>query len=88
MSATKKPAKKSTKPRLGMIGCGTAEQVVRRQIRERLNQYAGVTGIEFKDNQVIVRVVNEEAGQALPKTCYRRKVSYKVTGVLKKQGAK
>lgn len=65
------------------------ETAARNKIRGLLTKRKGVVGIEFKDrSEVVVRVKTKADGEALPKTCQRRKVSYKVVGTIKAGPAK
>lgn len=69
----------------GMVGCGTPEIMFRNQAKTYLGSLNGVVGISFKDKEIIVRVLTKEDGDALPKTFYRRKISYVVTGAITKR---
>ncbi|MBY0359764.1 MAG: hypothetical protein K2W82_17310 [Candidatus Obscuribacterales bacterium] len=71
----------ATQRRLGMVGCGTPEIMLQSQIRQALSRFEGVIRINFKnDKTVVVHVATEAYGEALPKTCHRRKVLYVVAG--------
>lgn len=81
------PANKPTRPARprGLVGCGTPEVMFREQAKKYLKGFEGVVGISFKEKEIVVRVRTQADGEALPKTFYRRKVSFVVAGVIRKR---
>ncbi|MBC7996592.1 MAG: hypothetical protein IAF58_01535 [Leptolyngbya sp.] len=86
--ATKKTGSKTSTPKLGMVGCGTAEVMFKSQVKKHFESIDGVVGIEVKETKIILRIRDEEVAKKLPKTYRRRKIETIVTGVISKREVK
>ncbi len=85
--ATKKTKTGSGK-KLGMVGCGTIEQMFKSRARERFSKVEGVVGIQVLKDKIVLRVVSDEVAAKLPKSFERRSVETIVTGMISKQAVK
>jgi hypothetical protein len=84
--ATKKNTRSGKK--LGMVGCGTIEQMFKSDVREKFGKVEGVVGIQVLKDKIVLRVVSEEVAAKLPKTYRGRPIETIVTGTIKKQSVK
>ncbi|MCC6978106.1 MAG: hypothetical protein IT343_07270 [Candidatus Melainabacteria bacterium] len=82
--STKKTNKAGAK-KLGMVGCGTIEQMFKSRVRQRFGKVEGVVGIQVTKEKIVLRVVSQEVADKLPKTYERRPIETVVTGAIKKQ---
>jgi len=82
-----KKTNKTTKSgaKLGMVGCGTIEQMFKSRVRKRFGNVEGVVGIQVTKDKIVLRVVSQEVADKLPKTYERRAIETVVTGTIKKQ---
>lgn len=83
--STKKTNKTGAKKKLGMVGCGTIEQMFKSRVRKHFGNVEGVVGIQVTKDKIVLRVVSQEVADKLPKTYERRPVEAVVTGAIKKQ---
>jgi len=81
--ATRK-AKTGSK-KLGMVGCGTAEQRFKSDVKKTFGKVEGVVGIQVLKDKIVLRVVSEEVAAKLPKSYRRRPIETVVTGTIRKQ---
>ncbi len=81
--ATRK-AKTGSK-KLGMVGCGTAEQMFKSDVKKTFGKVEGVVGIQVLKDKIVLRVVSEEVAAKLPKSYRRRPIETVVTGTIRKQ---
>ncbi len=88
MATKKTGSKKTSTPKLGMVGCGTAEVMFKSQVKKHFESIDGVVGIEVKADKIVLRVRDEEVAKKLPKTYRRRKIETIVTGVISKREVK
>jgi hypothetical protein len=84
--ATKKT--KTASKKMGMVGCGTAEQMFKSDVRKTFGKVEGVVGIQVLKDKIVLRVVNEEVATKLPKSYRRRPIETVVTGKISKQALK
>lgn len=84
--ATKKNTRSGKK--LGMVGCGTVEQMFKQDVRKTFGKVEGVVGVQVLKDKIVLRVVSEEVAAKLPKSYRRRPIETIVTGMLRKQGVR
>lgn len=84
--ATKKT--KTGSKKLGMVGCGTAEQMFKSDVRKRFGKVEGVVGIQVLKDKIVLRVQSEAVAETLPKSYRRRPIETVVTGTIRKQAVK
>lgn len=85
--ATKKTKTGSGK-KLGMVGCGTIEQMFKSRARAHFSKVEGVVGIQVLKDKIVLRVVSDEVAAKVPKSFERRPVETIVTGTISKQAVK
>ncbi len=84
--ATKKNTRSNKK--MGMVGCGTIEQMFKSDVREKFGKVEGVVGIQVLKDKIVLRVSSEEVAAKLPKSYRRRPIEAVVVGTIRKQSPK
>lgn len=84
--ATKKT--KTGSKKVGLVGCGTMEQMFKSRAREHFRKVEGVVGIQVLKDKIVLRVVSDEVAAKLPKSFERRPIETIVTGTITKQALK